>query len=125
MVTAYVTYEMGAAVWKAEQGELGDAQAAYAWDEAGVFLVPGIQSPDFLGADSNMDSQTQAAALCKEFSSFQSQSSSDQLVLVRNIGLTNHHWSFEGIVFKRGMRHASWKAGFQMSCKACNSSLSQ
>merc|ERR1712032_838336 len=32
IVTAYVTYEMGAAVWKAADGNLDDDGAAYAWD---------------------------------------------------------------------------------------------
>ena len=42
VVTAYVTYEMGAAVWKAEQGQLEDTNAAYAWDEAAAFYVGNI-----------------------------------------------------------------------------------
>merc|ERR1719203_852118 len=39
IVTAYVTYEMGAAVWKAADGNLYDDGAAYAWDEAAAFYV--------------------------------------------------------------------------------------
>eukprot|EP00913_Durusdinium_trenchii_P028965 g27159.t1 len=39
VVTGYVTYEMGAAVWKAAQGQTEDTKAAYAWDEAAAFYV--------------------------------------------------------------------------------------
>jgi len=42
VVTAYVTYEIGAAVWKAGQGQLDDGQAAYAWDEAAAFHIGNI-----------------------------------------------------------------------------------
>merc|ERR1712032_805058 len=42
IVTAYVTYEMGAAVWKAADGNLDDDGAAYAWDEAAAFYVGNV-----------------------------------------------------------------------------------
>jgi len=43
VVTAYVTYEMGCAVWKAKQGETKDTQAPLAWDEAAAFYVGNIK----------------------------------------------------------------------------------
>jgi len=52
VVTAYVTYEMGAAVWKGSQGQTTDAGAAYAWDEAAAFYVgniPPLSGDGFLG----------------------------------------------------------------------------
>jgi len=39
VVTAYVTYEMGAALKKAADGNTGDYEAAYAWDEAAAFHI--------------------------------------------------------------------------------------
>jgi hypothetical protein len=43
IVMGYTTYEMGAAVWKAADGSLTDAGAAYAWDEAAAFFVGNIE----------------------------------------------------------------------------------
>lgn len=43
VVTGYVTYEMGAAVWKAAQGQTEDTKAAYAWDEAAAFYVGNVE----------------------------------------------------------------------------------
>ena len=40
----YVTYEMGAAVWKAAQGQTEDTKAAYAWDEAAAFYVGNVET---------------------------------------------------------------------------------
>ena len=42
VVTAYATYEFGAAVWKGENGETADGQAAYAWDEGAAFYIGNI-----------------------------------------------------------------------------------
>jgi len=46
VVGGYATYEMGAAVWKAEDGSLTDSGAAYAWDEAAAFFIGNID-PSF------------------------------------------------------------------------------
>jgi len=43
IVTAYATYEMGAALWKAADGSLTDAGAPYAWDEAAAFYIGNIE----------------------------------------------------------------------------------
>merc|ERR1719188_2345706 len=43
IVTAYVTYEMGAAVWKAADGSTADSEAPYAWDEAAAFYIGNIK----------------------------------------------------------------------------------
>ena len=42
VVTAYATYEFGAAVWKGENAETADTQAAYAWDEGAAFYIGNI-----------------------------------------------------------------------------------
>jgi len=42
IVTAYVTYEMGAAVWKAANKQTKDTEAPYAWDEAAAFYVGNV-----------------------------------------------------------------------------------
>jgi len=42
VVTAYATYELGAAVWKGEQNQTADGQAAYAWDEGAAFHIGNI-----------------------------------------------------------------------------------
>ncbi|CAE7595867.1 unnamed protein product [Symbiodinium natans] len=42
VVTAYATYEFGAAVWKGENGQTADGQAAYAWDEGAAFYIGNI-----------------------------------------------------------------------------------
>mmetsp|Transcript_25221 Transcript_25221/g.69321 ORF Transcript_25221/g.69321 Transcript_25221/m.69321 type:complete len:429 (-) Transcript_25221:340-1626(-) len=39
VVTAYVTYEMGAAIYKAADGQTSDTGAAYNWDEAAAFHI--------------------------------------------------------------------------------------
>jgi hypothetical protein len=45
VVSAYVTYEMGAAVWKADNAsQTTDAGAPYAWDEAAAFYVGNIKA---------------------------------------------------------------------------------
>eukprot|EP00435_Cladocopium_sp_Y103_P023360 s182_g5.t1 len=43
VVTAYVTYELGAAVWKAGENMTADDEAAYAWDEAAAFHIGNIE----------------------------------------------------------------------------------
>ena len=43
VVGGYATYEMGAAVWKAEDGQLTDTGAPYAWDEAVAFYVGNLE----------------------------------------------------------------------------------
>jgi hypothetical protein len=43
IVTAYATYEMGAALWKAADGSLTDSGAPYAWDEAAAFYIGNIE----------------------------------------------------------------------------------
>eukprot|EP00931_Biecheleriopsis_adriatica_P112078 TRINITY_DN865_c0_g1_i1.p1 TRINITY_DN865_c0_g1~~TRINITY_DN865_c0_g1_i1.p1 ORF type:complete len:430 (+),score=101.12 TRINITY_DN865_c0_g1_i1:117-1406(+) len=43
IVTAYVTYETGAAVWKAADGSTTDSGAPYAWDEAAAFYVGNVE----------------------------------------------------------------------------------
>eukprot|EP00438_Fugacium_kawagutii_P027124 Skav225187 [mRNA] locus=scaffold3065:22022:31600:+ [translate_table: standard] len=43
VVTAYATYELGAAVWKGEQGQTDDGQAAYAWDEGAAFHIGNVE----------------------------------------------------------------------------------
>jgi hypothetical protein len=42
IVMGYATYEMGAAIWKAADGQLSDAGAPYAWDEAAAFYIGNI-----------------------------------------------------------------------------------
>ena len=42
VVTAYATYEFGAAVWKAADGQTADDKAAYAWDEGAAFYIGNI-----------------------------------------------------------------------------------
>lgn len=42
IVTAYATYEMGAARWMAANGERTDAKAGFAWDEAAAFHIGNI-----------------------------------------------------------------------------------
>lgn len=46
VVGGYAAYEMGAAVWKAEDGQLTDTGAPYAWDEAAAFYIGNID-PEF------------------------------------------------------------------------------
>jgi hypothetical protein len=43
IVMGYATYEMGAAIWKAADGQLSDAGAPYAWDEAAAFYIGNIE----------------------------------------------------------------------------------
>lgn len=42
IVGGYATYEMGAAVWKADDGSLLDTGAPYAWDEAAAFYIGNV-----------------------------------------------------------------------------------
>lgn len=43
VVTAYATYELGAAVWKAGENMTADDEAAYAWDEGAAFHIGNIE----------------------------------------------------------------------------------
>ena len=42
VVTAYATYEFGAAVWKGANNQTADGEAAYAWDEGAAFYIGNI-----------------------------------------------------------------------------------
>ena len=42
IVTGYVTYEMGVAVWKATAGNTKDGGAPYAWDKAAASYVGNV-----------------------------------------------------------------------------------
>lgn len=42
IVMGYATYEMGAAIWKAADGQRTDAGAPYAWDEAAAFYIGNV-----------------------------------------------------------------------------------